>query len=76
MSVKLNFLPREIDLNLLVVACPTLGFFVFAETAIPINGAPTLTAGFKNLFQAVSVPLKKFCSLLLIDPSQAYIDEV
>ena len=50
MSVKLKILPPEIDFKISVVACPTFGLFVFAETAIPINGAATLTAGFKNLF--------------------------
>ena len=53
MSVSDNILPPEILLSILVVACPTLGFLVLALTAIPINGAATLTAGFRNLFQAV-----------------------
>ena len=39
--------------KILAVACPTFGFFVFAPTAIPITGAKVLTAGFKNLIQAV-----------------------
>ena len=60
MSVKLNILPPEIDFNILVVACATFGFFVFAETTIPINRAATLTAGFKIFFQAVCVPLNFF----------------
>ena len=71
MSVELKILPPEIDFNILVVTCPTLGFFVFAETAIPTNGTATLTAGFKNLFQAVCVPLKTTFSLLLIEPSSS-----
>ena len=49
-SVSDNILPPEIDFKLFVVACPTLGFFVFVETAIPINGAATLTAGLRNFF--------------------------
>ena len=68
MSVKLKILPPEIDFKILVVACPTFGFLVLALIAIHINGAVALIAGFRNLFQAVCVPLKIFCSLLLIDP--------
>ena len=72
MSVGDRILPPEIDFRILVVACPTFGFFVLALTAIPINGAATLIAGFKNLFQAVCVSLKfsevYFLSILL----QAY----
>ena len=67
-SVELKILPPDILFNIIVVACPTFGFFVFAETAIPIIGAARLTAGFKNLFQAVCVHLKFFCYLLVIDP--------
>ena len=63
-----SVVPPLIDFNLLVVACPTFGFFVFAETAIPSNGAVALIAGLKKLFHAVYVPLKIFCSLHLIDP--------
>ena len=59
-SVRLKILPPEIDFNLLIVACRNFGFFVLALTAIPITGAATLTAGFKNLFQAVCVPLNIF----------------
>ena len=58
-SVKLKILPPLIDLNIIVATCPILGFFVFAETTMHINGAATLTTGFKNSFQAVCVPLKK-----------------
>ena len=68
MSVKLIILPQDILFNILVVACPLLGFVVLALTAMPINGAATLTADFKNLFQAVCVPVEFFCSLLLIEP--------
>ena len=32
MSVRRNILPPEIDFKILVVACPTFGFLVFAET--------------------------------------------
>ena len=68
MSVKLKIFPPENDFKILVVAAATFGFFVLAPTAIPINGAATLTAGFKNLSHAVFVPLKIDFSLLLIDP--------
>ena len=68
MSVSDNILPPDILFKILVVACPTFGFFVYAETAIPINGAVALIAGFRNLFQAVCVPLNSFCNLLLIEP--------
>ena len=68
MSVKLNILPPKLDFSILVVAAATLGFLVLAPTVIPINGAATLTTGFKKLFQAVWVPPETFCSLLLIDP--------
>ena len=67
-SVKLKSLPPEIDFRTLAVACPTFGFLVFAETAIPLNGAVALIAGFRNLFQAVCVPLKIDFHLFLIDP--------
>ena len=53
-------LPPLMLFNILVNACPTLRFLVFAETAIPISGAVALNAGFRNLFQAVCVPLKIF----------------
>ena len=56
---------------MLVNACPSFGLFVLTLTAIPINGAVALTADFKNLFPAVCVPLKIFCSLLLIDPTSS-----
>ena len=68
MPVKLKILPLLIDFKIFVVACQTLGFLVLAERAKPINGAATLTAGFKNLVQAVCVPLNIFCNLLLTDP--------
>ena len=56
MSVKLKILPPDIDFNILVVACPTLGFLVLAETANPINGAATLTTGLRNLFKLFEIP--------------------
>ena len=52
-SVSDKILPPLIDFKILVVAAPTFGFLVLALTAIPINGAATLTARFRNLFQAV-----------------------
>ena len=64
-SVKLNILPQDVFFNILVVACPTLGFLVLALTAMPINGAATLTADFKNLFQAVCVPVEFFSVVCL-----------
>ena len=60
MSVRLIISPPEMEFNILVVAAATFGFFVLAPTAIPINGAATLTAGFRNFFQAVWDPLKLF----------------
>ena len=62
-SVKPNILPPDIDFNILVVACPTFGLLV-----LPVNVAATLTAGLRNLFQAVCVPLKIDFSLLFIEP--------
>ena len=59
-SVKLKILPPDIDFNIFVVACPILGFLVFAPTAIPMNGLATFRAGLRNLVQAVCVPLKFF----------------
>ena len=53
MSIRLGTLPPEILLKKFVVAAPTSGLLVLAPTAIPKNDAATLTAGFKNLFQAV-----------------------
>ena len=68
-----EILPPEVFFKLCLVACPTFGFFVFAETAMPVNGAATLTAGFKKLFQAICVSLKFCCSLLFIyAPSSIY----
>ena len=58
MSVRPNILLQDIFFNILVVACPTLGFLVLALTAMPISGAATLTADFKTLFQAVCVPVE------------------
>ena len=67
-SVKLEILPPDIDFKILAVACPTFGFFVFAETAIPIYGLAIFNAGLRNLFQAVCVPSKIDFNLFLIDP--------
>ena len=53
MSVSDKILPPEIGFNILVVACPTLGFFVLAMTAIPLYGLARFNAGLKNLFQTV-----------------------
>ena len=60
MLISGEILAPDILFNVLVVACPTFGFLVFAETAIPINGAVSLIAGFRNLFQVVCVPLNIF----------------
>ena len=62
MSVRFNTLPPDIFFKILVVASPTFGFFVLAETTIPLNGAVALLAGLRNLFQAVCVPPQIFCS--------------
>ena len=68
MSVKLKILPPLMLFNIFVVAAATFGFLVLAPTAIPINGADALIAGFRNLFQAVCVPLKIDFNLFLIEP--------
>ena len=48
-------------------------FFVFAATASDINGVTTFKPGLIKLSQAFLVPLKNFCSLLLIElPSSIY----
>ena len=60
MPLRLNILPPGIDFKILVVAAATWGFLVSAPTAIPVNGAATLTAGFKDLLQAVWVSLQNF----------------
>ena len=52
MSVKPKFFPPDELYKILDVACPTLGFFVFAEKTIPTNCAVALIAGIKSLFQA------------------------
>ena len=67
-SVRPNILPPDILFRRLVVACPTSRFLVLALTAMPIKGAATLTVGFKNLFQALCLPLNIFCSFFFIDP--------
>ena len=60
MSVSDKFLPREIDFKILVVASPTFGFFVLAETDIPINGTVPLIAGLRNLLHAIRTSEKFF----------------
>ena len=47
MSVKTKILPPDILFHILVFACPIFGFLVLAHTAIPVNGAATLTACFR-----------------------------
>ena len=59
-SAKLSILPPDLRFKIFVVACTTLGFSVLALTTIPINGAATLKAGSKNLFQTGCVPQKIF----------------
>ena len=67
-SVELNTLPPDILFKISLVALPIGVFFDLAETAIPIFGLAIIRAEIKNLFQALCVPLKNFCSLLLIGP--------
>ena len=59
-SVGDKFLQPLFAFNIFVVACPTFGLLVLADTAMPMKGAATLTAGLRNLLQAVCVPLKIF----------------
>ena len=61
-SVRFRILPPLKIFLILVVACPTFGFFVLAPTAKTINGAVALIAGLRKLFQTGCVPLKIFCS--------------
>ena len=68
-SVNDNILPPVNYFNILAVAAPTCLFLVFAPTAIPITGAKVLTAGFKNLFQAVWDPIKIFFFILFLKPA-------
>ena len=65
MSVNDNTLPPDILFKILPVVAPILAFFVFAPTAAPITGAAKFSAGFKNLFQAFSLPLNIFLSFVL-----------
>ena len=51
-SVKLKTLPPDILFQIMIVACATFGFLVFAPTSIPKKCAAILTAGLRNLFQA------------------------
>ena len=73
MSVKLNIIPPLIDLERLVVACSTFGFFVSELTAFLTNGAVVLIAGFKNLVQAVCVPLVFFLKFRFYQSSLEHI---
>ena len=57
MSLSDRILPPEIDFKIFVVAAPIFGYLVLALTAIPIYGLAIFNAGFRNLFQAVCVPL-------------------
>ena len=59
-SVSDKILPPDILFKIFVVACPTFGFLVFAETAMPINGAVALIAGFKNFVPSCLCSLKYF----------------
>ena len=45
MIIKLNIFPHDILFETFVVVLATSGFLVLAPTAIPINGAATMTAG-------------------------------
>ena len=53
-------LPFDIDFEEVVVAWSTCGFLLFAPTARPITGVNVFTAGFRNLFHAVWVPLQNW----------------
>ena len=64
MSVNDKTLTHDILFKVLAVACPTFWFLILAPTAMPMIEAATLTAGFRNLFQAFSVPLNFFLSFL------------
>ena len=55
MSVSDKALPTDNDFKIFAVGSPTLGFLDLAATALPINGAATLIAVFKNLSQALWV---------------------
>ena len=47
-SVNDKILPPLMLFKTLVVAAPTFGIFVLELTAIPMNGAATLTAGLSS----------------------------
>ena len=68
MSDSYNISPLVIEFKILFVICADCGFFVFAAIAADISGFAIFKAGFRNLVQAVCVPLKIFCSLFFIDP--------
>ena len=76
MSVSDKISPPDKLFEILVVACPTLGFFVFALKAIPINGAVAISAGIRHFFRAVCVPLKIFVVYFLLIHPRAYTDVV
>ena len=62
MSVKQNNFPLEIDFEIFVVVWATYAISVLVPTAIPMNGAATLTVGFGKIFQADFDALKElFC---------------
>ena len=60
MSVSDKNLPPDILCKIFVVACPTCKFFLFAATAIAVNGVAILIAGYETLFQAAWVRLTFF----------------
>ena len=72
-SVRDRIYPADILFKILVVDCPTFGFLALALTAIPINGAVALTAGFRNFFQAVCVLLNFFVVYFLSNHLQVEI---
>ena len=68
MSVKLKNSPPVNDFKRLFVTWADCGFFVFAATAADIKGVAIFKPDVIKLSQVFLVPLKSFCSLLLIDP--------
>ena len=60
MPVKLKIVSPLFDLEILIVACPTLGFLLLAATAIPINAVVTIKTVLRNIFHAFSVHSKLF----------------
>ena len=59
-SVNDNILPPLMLFKLFVVACPTFGFFVVAETADPIYGLALFRAGSIKLSQVFLLHFKIF----------------